>query len=106
MVKYKLTSDGVQDKEIGASIPANPTNRDWRKFLKWKKKPGNNPDPEFTEEELAVQKQSKIRNIERTIADTRVRKDAANAEGLFGLESDCQTELDKLRTELIAEQGT
>lgn len=104
MAKYKFTNEGVQDTETGAFIPDTPTNRDWRKYLKWAKKAGNNPDPEFTDEELAAQKQSKIRGIETAIVDTRLRKDAANAEGLSALEADCQTELDKLRTELIAEQ--
>ncbi len=104
MAKYKLTSTGVQDTEKGCFIPANPTNRDWRKYQKWLKVKTNNPDPEFTTEELATQKQRKIRNIERTIADTRVRKDAATTESLTGLADECQTELDKLRTELIAEQ--
>lgn len=105
MSRYKLTSEGVQDKETGAFIPDNPDNRHWQEYLKWKKKASNNPDPEFTADELTVQKQRKIKNIERTIADERVRKDAANAEGLSELEADCQTELGRLRTELIAEQG-
>ncbi len=104
MAKYKLTSEGVQDTERGAFIPATSTNRDWRKYQKWLKVKTNKPDPEFTAEELAAQKQRKIRNIERTIADTRVRKDAATAEGLTGLADECQAELDKLRIELAAEQ--
>jgi len=103
MAKYKLTSSGVQDTEKGGFIPANPTNRDWRKYQKWLKIKTNKPDPEFTEEELAAQKQRKIRNIERTIADTRVRKDAAKAEDLIELEAECQTRLDGLRIELATE---
>lgn len=105
MAKYRLTSEGVQNTETKGFIPANPNNRDWQEYLKWKKKPSNNPDPEFTAEELTAQKQSKIRGIENAIVDSRLCKDAANAEGLAALEADCQTELDKLRTELIAEQG-
>jgi len=104
MAKYKLTSSGVQDTERGAFIPATATNRDWRKYQEWLKVETNKPDPEFTAEELTIQKQRKIRNIERIIADTRVRKDAASAEGLAGLADECQVELDKLRTELTVEK--
>lgn len=104
MAKYKFTNEGVQNIETGAFIPANPTNRDWCKYQEWLKKKSNKPDPEFTEEELTAQKQRKIRGIEYTITDTRVRKDAAKAEGLIELEAESQTELDKLRTQLIVEQ--
>lgn len=104
MAKYKLTSEGVQDIETGAFIPAISTNRDWRKYQEWLKVKTNKPDPEFTKEELTIQKQRNIRNIERSIADERVRKDAATAEGLTGLADECQIELDKLRTKLITEQ--
>lgn len=104
MAKYKLTSDGVQDTETGVFIPNNLKNRDWCKYQDWLSKPNNKPDLEFTEEELTAQKQSKIKGIERTIVDTRVRKDAAKAEGFTELEAESQAELDELRAELAAEQ--
>ena len=99
MAKYKLTQQGVQDIEAGASIPANSTNRDWRKYQAWLAK-GNTPDPEFTAEELAAQKQREKRQIEIAIVDMRLRKDAANAEGFVGLEAETQAELGKLRAGL------
>lgn len=105
MKKYRLTSTGVQDMETKVFIPASLLNRDWRKYQEWLKKKGNKPDPEFTADELVAQKQRKIRKLENAIVDTRLRKDAANAESLSELESDCQIELNKLRAELIAEQG-
>ena len=103
MAKYKLTSDGVQDKETTAFIPANLANGHWRKYQKWLKK-GNKPDPEFTEEELTTQKQRQIRQIENAIVDMRVRKDATESEEFTELEAESQTKLDELRAKLIAEQ--
>ena len=104
MAKYKLTNEGVQYKETGACIPANPANRDWRKYQEWLKVKSNKPDPEFTEEELTTQKQRQIRQIENAIVAMRIRKDAAESEEFTELEAESQAELDELRTELIAEQ--
>ena len=101
MAKYKLTNEGVQNVEMGAFIPANPANRDWRKYQAWLAE-GNTPDPEFTAGELVAQKQRKIKQIETSIVDMRLRKDAANLEGFSGLETETQVEIDKLRAELIA----
>ncbi len=105
MAKYKLTSEGVQDKETKTFIPNNPGNRDWRKYQEWEKKAGNKPDPEFTEEELTTQKQAEIRQIENAIVDTRVRKDAAQAEDLDSFAAELQIELDKLKIELAQKEN-
>lgn len=99
MKKYKLTKDGVQNTKTGAFIPDDPKNRDWRKYQKWLAK-GNTPDPEFTAEEKVAKKQRKKRQIEIVIIDMRLRKDAADAEGLTELAIETQTELDELRAEL------
>lgn len=96
---YKLTKDGVQNLETMAFIPESESNREWLRYQKWLAE-GNTPDPEFTAEELAAQKQQKKRQIEIAIVDMRLRKDAANAEGFTGLEAETQSELDKLRAEL------
>ena len=96
---YKLKENGVIRLSDNANIPNNPNNRDWRKYQVWVAE-GNTPDPEFTADELAAQKQRKKRQIEMSIVDMRLRKDAANAEGFAGLEAETQAELDKLRTEL------
>lgn len=97
---YKLTEDGVQNLETMAVITESPTGRDWLRYQKWLAE-GNTPDPEFTAEELATQKQRKKRQIETAIVDMRLRKDAANLEGFTGLESETQAEIDKLRGDLI-----
>lgn len=96
---YKLTDIGVRRLLDNADIPNDPVNRDWRKYQAWLAE-GNTPDPEFTAEELAAQKQWEKRQIEITIVDMRLRKDAANAEGFTGLEAETQAELGKLRAEL------
>lgn len=96
---YKLTKDGVKNLETMAFIPNDLKNRDWLRYQKWLAK-GNTPESEFTADELTVQKQRKKRQIETAIVNMRLRKDAANLEGFSGLESETQTELDKLRAEL------
>ena len=96
---YKLKKDGVQNLETMAFISPSPTGRDWLRYQKWLAE-GNSPDPEFTAEELAAQKQRKKRQIEMSIVDMRLRKDAANAEGFAGLEAETQAEIGKLRAEL------
>lgn len=62
MAKYKLSGDGIR-RDDGAFIPRDERNRDYRAFLLWcegKDEFGNDlgtgpnePDPEFTETELA-----------------------------------------------------
>ncbi len=103
MAKYKLVRGGIQNKETMAFIPDNLDNRDWRKYQAWLAE-GNIPDPEFTQAELDVQKQKKLRSIETAIVNMRLRKGAADAEGLIELAGEAQAELDELRTELIQEQ--
>lgn len=97
---YQLIKDGVRRLSDSADI-TNKDSRAWRTYQAWLAE-GNSPDPEFTAGEVAAQKQRKKRQIEMSIVDMRLRKDAANAEGFAGLEAETQTELDKLRTELTA----
>lgn len=96
---YKLAKDGVQNLETMAFITPNPTSREWLRYQKWLAE-GNTPESEFTAGELATQKQRKKRQIEVSIIDMRLRKDAANVEGFTGLEAETHAELGKLRAEL------
>jgi len=58
MIKYKLTSTGVFDREINASIPLDQGNRHWREFQAWLAE-GNTPEPEFTPEQLLEMEKKK-----------------------------------------------
>ena len=44
MADYKLIGIGVQRESDGANIPSDPSNRDWRKYMKWQAA-GGIPDP-------------------------------------------------------------
>lgn len=55
---YKLSKIGVV-REDGAMIPEAPGNRDWEAYLLWKEE-GNEPEPEFTEEEVRKQLAERI----------------------------------------------
>ena len=76
MKKYRLTEDGVQNKETTAFIPNDERNNDWREYQNcWKgfgpdrdgEEPEdlgtglNTPDPQFTIEEIAKQVKQKRR---------------------------------------------
>ena len=56
---YKLIEGGVKRLADGACIPECETNTDWQEYQKWLSE-GNTPEPEFTEEELAMRKQIRI----------------------------------------------
>ncbi|BBO80161.1 hypothetical protein DSCO28_50330 [Desulfosarcina ovata subsp. sediminis] len=70
MKKYKIVGDGIEDTEAGAFIPKDIGNQHYRAFLLWCEGKGvapetgevvdlgtgpQEPDPEFTEAELAEQ---------------------------------------------------
>ena len=52
MSKYKISGNGVQDTETGASIPNDEGNRHWQEYLTWTTVSGNVVDPEFTTQEI------------------------------------------------------
>ena len=49
MIRYKLTPEGVIDRETMSAIPKDPRNADWQTYLEWAKT--NTPEPEQTLEE-------------------------------------------------------
>lgn len=65
MAKYKLTQNGVQNRDTGAFIPNSPGNRHWIEYQEWLSE-GNTPDPEFTNEQLKGNKKNNI-NSEREV---------------------------------------
>lgn len=84
MAKYKLTEDGVQNRETTSFIPNDERNNDWREYQNWLKgfdvegedlgTGQNTPDPRITEEELAAQaKQEENKIIEEKIQN-EIRK--------------------------------
>ena len=56
MSEYKLQEHGVKRMRDGASIP-NSNNRDWKEYQEWLSIEGNIPEPEFTPQEIQLQKE-------------------------------------------------
>ena len=97
---YKLTQQGVQNLDTKGFIVDNIKNPDWRKYLKWLEE-GNTPEPIETDEENEMANKNEKRKIEQSIVEMRMKKDAATAEGLDEYAMECETELTRLRQELI-----
>jgi len=95
---YKLTNIGVKRLSDDAIIPNDPKNRDWRKYQKWIEE-GNNPEPEFTEQELIAKKESEIKIKESEIVQAKLQFDAATEEGL-SIAADYEEQLNSLKAEL------
>lgn len=69
-MKYKLTASGVKDTERNMFIPNSAANRHWRQYQEWVAE-GNEPDPEFTAEELeAKELASTIADLEKDLVGT------------------------------------
>lgn len=68
---YKLIGiESVKRLADGACIPFANGNMDYEQYKQWLSE-GNTPEPEFTEEELLIQKQIKFR-VERDILLSKV----------------------------------
>ena len=68
MIKYKLTKQGVQNKETGVFIPECKGNRDWRKYQAWLSE-GNKPLP-MDEPQAVDENEAKIQAKMREMAIT------------------------------------
>jgi hypothetical protein len=69
MAKYKLKEGGVTDTETGREIPNSPCNRRWKEYQEWLEE-GNEPDPQYTQEELSeIQISDQIKELNKTMID-------------------------------------
>ena len=69
MIRYKLTEDGVIDRETHSAIPKDNKNADWREYLKWLEA-GNTPEEQETvAEKRAIAKQRIKRQLDQHLAN-------------------------------------
>lgn len=61
---YKLVQDGIIRLSDNAFIPKDPANRHYREYLRWLAE-GNEPEPEFTLEEIKERLKREIKTIRK-----------------------------------------
>ena len=61
---YKLTKNGVIRLADNLFIPNTPANRHWQEYQEWLRQ-GNQPEPEFTFDDLKQQLRQKIHQIRK-----------------------------------------
>ena len=89
MSDYTLEESGVTRRD-GASIPADPENRDWRAYQEWLTE-GNTPPAPWVEPPPAIE------DVNRLALDARV---AAQVPGLLVMITDLQERLDIPKADL------
>jgi len=95
---YKLSGNNIIRISDGAYIPNDHRNRDHRRYKSWLKQ-GNQPEPEFTQEELTAKKEFAIKMKESEIVNVQGQFDIATEKGL-AIAADYDTQLKKIEKEL------